>query len=58
MESGAELRADELTELVWNTLDRSCALSDGGGTGAAEAGADALLLARFLADPGQDGDRA
>ena len=58
MESGAEVRADDLTELVWNTLGRSCAPSDGDETDAAEAGVDALLLARFLTDPEPDGDGA
>ena len=51
MGSGAEDRADGLAELVLSTLGRSCALSDGGEARVAEAGADALLLARFLTDP-------
>ena len=57
-ESGAEVRADELTAPVWSMLGRARALSDSGETGAAEAGVDALLLARFLADPEHDGDGA
>lgn len=51
----AEARADELIAPVWSALGRSCAPSDGGKTGVAEAGVDALLLARFLADPEHDG---
>ena len=58
MESGAEVRADELAEPVWSALGRAGAPSDGGEAGADEAGVDALLLARFLADPTQDGDEA
>ena len=58
-------RADTLTERVWNLMGRSRnprtdadADTDAKGTdeanGAiAQAGVDALLLARFLADPGQ-----
>ena len=52
----AEARADELTDPVWSSMGRARAPSDGDETGAAEAGVDALLLARFLADPEHDGD--
>ncbi len=56
MESGAKDRADELTASVWGALGRSRTPSNGSETGIAEAGIDALLLARFLADPEHDGD--
>ena len=55
MESGAEARADELTDLVWSVLGRSRAPARGG-TPIVEAGVDALLLARFLADPEAEED--
>lgn len=54
MESGVQVRADELTAPVWSALGRARALSDGKETGIAEIGIDALLLARFLANPDND----
>ena len=51
MESGAEVRADELADPVWSAMGRSRAQAGSGEAGTAEAGVDALLLARFLADP-------
>ena len=60
MGGGAEDRADELTDLVWRVLGPSRARGDGNGTaddavrsaGVTEVGVDAVLLSRFLADPG------
>ena len=69
MEEGAETRAAEMTDLAWKLLRRSRApsgdddpgIGDGGNAEArdgdaehAEAGVDALLLARFLASSGQE----
>ncbi len=62
MDGGAEDRADELTDLVWRVLGPSRARGDGTETaddaarsaGVTEVGVDALLLARFLADPGNE----
>lgn len=54
-DSGVESRTDELTNLVWEAMQRSCAPCDGI-TGTSEIGVDALLLARFLADPAQTDD--
>ena len=62
MGGGAEDRADELTDLVWRVLGPSRARGDGAGTAddaarslrVTEVGVDALLLARFLADPGNE----
>ena len=62
-DGGAGDRADTLTERVWNLLGRvrnprtdagtdATAKADANGA-VAQAGVDALLLARFLADPGQ-----
>ena len=62
-DGGAGDRADTLTERVWNLLGRvrnprtdagtdATAKTDANGA-VAQAGVDALLLARFLADPGQ-----
>ena len=60
MDGGAETRADELTGGVWNLLgparnpspDDANVLPNGAGNGGiTQAGVDALLLARFLADP-------
>ena len=62
MDDGASARAEELTASVWNLLLPARNSQDGdadipeNGTGvapAAQAGIDALLLARFLADPGE-----
>ena len=62
MDDGAEACADELTASVWNLLGPARNMGDGGagaapkdnGAGAiTHAGVDALLLARFLADPEQ-----
>lgn len=55
MDIRAENRADELADLVWGALQRSCAPCDGA-TVASKVGVDALLLARFLADPVQADD--
>ena len=62
-DGGAGDRADTLTERVWNLLGRVRNLRTGAGAGVtgpddangaiAQAGVDALLLARFLADPEQ-----
>lgn len=52
----AETRADELTDLVWAALAPSRASAGRTETGVAEAGVDALLLARFLADPDREED--
>ena len=64
-DGGAEARADTLTERVWSLLGRARnpRTDAGAGTDAtakedangaiAQAGVDALLLARFLADPEQ-----
>ena len=54
MENGAEVRAQELTALVWSALKRARSPSDGSETEIAHAGLDALLLARFLANPEHD----
>lgn len=51
---GAETRAAELTDLVWAALARSRAPAVRTEADAAEAGVDALLLARFLADPDRE----
>ena len=59
MDGGVEDRADKLTELVWRVLGPSRARGDNAGAaddtarppGLTEVGVDALLLARFLADP-------
>ena len=56
MDNGVESRADELADLVWEMLQRSCDPCDGV-AGTSEVGVDALLLARFLADPVQEGNR-
>ena len=59
-DDGAEARACELTAEVWNLLlpapspkrrDTGVPVDGGGGPSSAQAGVDALLLARFLADP-------
>lgn len=47
-------RANGLADLVWNAIGRSRATDNEGGKEIAEAGVDALLLARFLADPAQE----
>ncbi len=52
----AETRADELTDLVWAALAPSRASAGRTETGVDEAGVDALLLARFLADPDREED--
>ena len=54
---GEEARAAALADLVWSAMGRSRAPGEAGaaGTGSAEAGVDALLLARFLADSERDG---
>lgn len=52
----AETRADELTDLVWAALAPSRAPAGRTEAGGAEAGVDALLLARFLADPDREED--
>ena len=52
----AGIRADELTDLVWRSMGRSRAPVADGEAGVAEAGVDALLLARFLADTERGGD--
>ena len=63
MEGGAARRTDELADLVWNLLAPARNVpTDDAGTGAAgggvaaltHAGVDALLLARFLADPDRE----
>ena len=64
MDGGAEVRADELTDLVWRVLGPSRARGDGAETpddailsdNVTEAGIDALLLARFLAGHRDAGD--
>ena len=62
MDGGAEARADMLTESVWNLLGQArdpqadapgVAAKDNGNGAITRAGVDALLLARFLADPEQ-----
>ncbi len=57
-DEGADLHADELADLVWQTLRPSYAKTvappPDGGDGIAEAGVDALLLARFLASGGHE----
>ncbi len=52
----AGIRADELTDLVWRSMGRARAPVVDGEAGVAEAGVDALLLARFLADTERGGD--
>ena len=52
----AEARADELTDLVWAALAPSRAPAVRTEAGGAEDGVDALLLARFLADPDREED--
>lgn len=52
----AETRADELTDLVWAALAPSRAPAGRTEAAGAEAGVDALLLARFLADPDREED--
>lgn len=52
-DSGVESRADELADLVWDALRRSRAPRDGVAAETSKIGVDALLLARFLADPVQ-----
>ena len=53
----AETRADELTGLVWKLLRPSRATTADDDKGTRVVGVDALLLARFLADPGRgEGD--
>ena len=54
MEAGAKARADEMIELAWKLLKRSRAPSKDGKAEHAEAGLDALLLARFLATSGHE----
>ena len=49
-----ETRADELTDLVWKLLARARATTGEQGIQNGELGVDALLLARFLADPGRE----
>ena len=56
MESGVEIRADELADPVWSAMGRSRSSAGSGEAVTAEAGVDALLLARFLADPEHDGN--
>ena len=59
MDDGAGARAEELTAAVWNLLAPSrnsqggadIAVDGAGNAPLSEAGVDALLLARFLADP-------
>ena len=51
-----ETRADELTGLVWKLLGPSRATTGEQGIQNGELGVDALLLARFLADPGREED--
>ena len=62
MDDGVEVRARELTTGVWNLLaparnsrigDGGAAVNGGGDAPVTQAGVDALLLARFLADPEQ-----
>ena len=60
MDGGSETRTDELTADVWNLLGPAQnpnvgdVLPNGAGNGeVTQAGVDALLLARFLADPEQ-----
>ena len=62
MDGCAEARADELTAGVWNLLgparnpspdDANVLPNDAGNGEVTQAGVDALLLARFLADPEQ-----
>lgn len=57
-EARARTRAGALADAVWSATGRSPAPGEAGAaeTGAATAGVDALLLARFLADPERDGD--
>ncbi len=58
-DGAAEARAGVLTESVWNLLGRArnprvdpgVAANDDGNGAIAQAGVDALLLARFLTDP-------
>ena len=52
----AGIRTDELTDLVWRSMGRARAPVVDGEAGVAEAGVDALLLARFLADTERGGD--
>lgn len=58
MDEGANTRADELADLVWQTLGPSRAKTEtpspNGGDGIVEAGVDALLLARFLVSGGRE----
>ena len=62
MSDGAEVRTDMLTESVWNLLGPArnpqadgpgVAAKDNANGAITQAGVDALLLARFLADPEQ-----
>lgn len=48
---GTSRRADEITELVYELLGRSCAVEE---TSKGDIGMDALLLAHFLADGGRE----
>ena len=50
----AETRADKLTDLVWKLLGPSRTTTGENGAQLRELGVDALLLARFLADPGRE----
>ena len=61
-DGATEPRVDILTESVWNLLgtarnpqsDSGITAKDDADGPSAQAGVDALLLARFLADPGQE----
>ena len=55
-DSGVDGRANELADLVWHAVRRSRACCNGSAM-PSEVGVDALLLARFLADPAQADDR-
>lgn len=55
LESSAGVRAKELADVVLSAMGRSRAEVNADGTELLEFGVDALLLARFLADPSHDG---